>query len=217
MSAFDSSEIKLYSYYRSSCSWRVRIALRFKDIKYTYVPINLLKNEQSGAEYLTVNPNGKLPCLVVDGIPLAQSMGILEFLEENFPQNPLLPKDPIQRAFARMVALTLACDIQPLQNILALNIPAAEKPKWAHDVITDGLGKIEKMLVSHHAGVFCVGDSITFADLCLVPQIYNAKRFNVDMSLFPTVQRVYDSLMQLDIFTETAPEAMPDCPPPVTA
>ncbi len=214
MSAFESSDIKLYSYYRSSCSWRVRIALRFKDIKYEYIGVNLLKSEQNGADYLAVNPNGKLPCLVVNGAPIAQSMGILEFLEEVYPQNSLLPKDPIQRAYARMIANTFACDIQPLQNILALNIPAADKPKWAHDIIANGLVKVEKMLETH-AGVFCVGDEISFADLCLVPQIYNAKRFSVDLSVFPTVLRVYEHCMTLDLFNETAPESMPDCPPPV--
>lgn len=213
MSAFESNDIKLYSYYRSSCSWRVRIALKFKDINYQYIGVNLLKNEQKGEEYLAVNPNGKLPCLVIDGVPISQSMGILEFLEETHPTNPLLPKDPIQRATARMIALTFACDIQPLQNILALNIPAAEKPKWAHDIIKDGLTKVEKML-EQHAGLYCVGDNVTLADICMVPQIYNAKRFNVDMTLFPIVQRVHDALMLLPAFSETIPEKMPDCPPP---
>jgi maleylacetoacetate isomerase len=191
----------------------VRIALRFKDIKYEYVPVNLLKTEQSSSDYLAVNPNGKLPCLVVNGAQISQSIGILEYLEETFPQNSLLPKDPLQRAYARMIALTFACDIQPLQNILALNIPASEKPKWAHDVIRDGLVKVEKML-EIHAGLYCVGDSVTFADLCLVPQIYNAKRFSVDLTPFPLVQKVYDACMLLDIFTESAPEAMSDCPLP---
>ncbi len=113
-----------------------------------------------------------------------------------------------------MVANTFACDIQPLQNVLGLNVPVEGRTKWAHDVIQGGLVKVEKML-EVHAGVFCVGDAVSFADICLVPQIYNAKRFAVELSVFPTVMRVYEACMQLDIFTETAPESMPDCPPPV--
>ncbi len=188
------------------------MSLYFKGIEYEYKPINLLKGEQRSEEYKLVNPNGKLPCLVVGGVPISQSVSILEYLEEVYPEKPLLPQDPLQRAIVRMITQTIVSDIQPLQNTLALDIPVEKRQDWSHKIIKEGFERLEIML-NAHAGIYCVGDTVTLADVALVPQIYNAKRFSVDLSPTPTLLRIYESLMLLDMFLETAPEKMIDCPP----
>ena len=212
MSSFEGVDFKLYGFYRSSCSWRVRTALKLKGIKYEYFPINIQKGESRTPEFLAINPNGKVPCLVINGIPVSQSLAILEYLEENFPSVPLLPTDPVQRALSRMIAATIACEIQPLQNpFMTFGFDAEGHAQHCHDVIAAGLGRVEKMLETH-SGVFSVGDTLSYADLFLVPQVYNAKRFNVDLSTMPNIMRVRDHCLTLDVFKETQPEMMIDCP-----
>lgn len=186
--------------------------MKLKGIRYEYFPINIQKGESRTPEFLAINPNGKVPCLVINGTPVSQSMAILEFLEENFPSYPLLPKDPVQRALSRMIAATIACEIQPLQNpFMTFGYDAEGHTKHCHDVIEAGLMRVEKMLESS-SGIFSVGDALSFADLFLVPQVYNAKRFDVNMTPMPNIMRVRDHCLTLDAFKETQPEAMVDCP-----
>ena len=162
------------------------MSLHYKGIEYEYIPVNLLKAEQRDTEYKSVNPNAKLPTLMIGDLKLSQSMGILEYLEEAYPEKPLLPSDPVQRAIVRMIAHTLACDIQPVQNVLGLDIPVEARQSWAHKVISEGFRRLEPLL-AEHAGLYCVGDQLSLADLCLVPQVYNAKRFSVDLTATPTL------------------------------
>ena len=213
--------LKLYGYFRSSASWRVRIALKFKGLEYEYQPVSLIKD---GGEHLTdtyraVNPLQAVPTLVVDGKPLSESLAIIEYLEETHPEPALLPRDAFARAQARRIAEAINAGIQPLQNLRVLrkldidyNAGDAGKKAWAAHFNLVGLRALER-LVSESAGRFCVGDSVTVADLCLVPQLYGARRFGVDVSAFPTLLRIESELMQLPAFADAVPGRQPDCPP----
>ncbi|XP_066934808.1 maleylacetoacetate isomerase-like [Clytia hemisphaerica] len=204
----------LYSYFRSSCSWRVRIALALKNIKYEYKPINLLKSEQQSDEYKLINPSGSVPCLVTKGHTLTQSQAIMEYLDEVYPDgHALLPKDdPIKRATVRKLSNVIAADIQPVQNLRILKKVGSEtKMEWGHWAIHCGFVVLEKML-AETAGKYCFGDEITMVDCCLAPQVYNANRFKVDMSEFPIISRVNEELMKHDAFLTSRPEAQSDCP-----
>ncbi|KAJ3412361.1 Glutathione S-transferase zeta-1 [Chytridiales sp. JEL 0842] len=189
------------------------LSLLHKGIDFEYRPINLLKNEQNAVEYKQqVNPNGSVPALVWNGDILTQSLAILEFLEEVHPEQPLLPKDPILRAKVRSIAALIACDIQPVQNLAVLNKIeklGGVKSEWGSEVITKGFVVLEKVL-ERTAGKYCVGDQLTIADLCLVPQCYNAGRFNVDMAPFPTIARINEELGKMDLFKKAHPSAQPD-------
>ena len=207
------TELKLYSYWRSSCSWRVRISLHYKGLEYQYIPVNLLKAEQKAEEYKEVNPNGKLPTLMIGDFALSQSGAILEYLEEVYPEKSLLPADPLQRATVRMIANMIGCDITPLQNVLGIDIPTERRQPWAHKVISEGFLRLEPVLAKY-AGMYCVGDELTLADLYLVPQVYNAKRFSVDLTATPTLLRVYESLMLVECINSAAPEHMMDAQAP---
>ncbi|TYZ67661.1 hypothetical protein PybrP1_008282 [[Pythium] brassicae (nom. inval.)] len=190
----------LYSYWRSSCSWRVRLALAWKRVPYTVKPVHLL---QSGGEhfleqYTKLNPNQRLPTLVIDGHALSQSGAILEYLEETRPQQPLLPADPYRRALVRNVCGLIGSDTQPIQNLAVLTKvaeaaaaedKAAAKTEWARYWIDRGFTALEQELALS-AGTYCVGDDVTLADVYLVPQVYNAHRFSVDMRKFPTIARM---------------------------
>lgn len=202
----------LYSYFRSSCSWRVRIGLAIKGIEYDYKPVNLLKGEQLGDAYLAVNPSGQVPTLDIDGLKLTQSLAILEYLEETRQGTPLLPKDPKQRAIVRQISEVIASGIQPNQNLSILKLVGDDRKKqWGHDIIAKGFRSLETLLETS-AGKYCVGDEVTMADLCLVPQVYNANRFQVDMSKFPIIARVNAALLELDTFKASDPIKMADCP-----
>ncbi|XP_077995663.1 maleylacetoacetate isomerase-like isoform X2 [Glandiceps talaboti] len=202
----------LYSYFRSSCSWRVRTALALKGIEYETKGVNLLKSEQLSDNYSGANPMQQVPTLDIDGHKLTQSLAILEYLEETRPDPPLLPKDPAERAVTRQISETIASGIQPIQNLAVLKYVGDEKKaEWGRYWIDRGFQGLEKMLVNT-AGKYCVGDQVTMADLCLVPQIYNANRFKVDMSQFPTISRINDALSQLDAFKTSHPSNQPDCP-----
>lgn len=205
---------KLYSYWRSSCSWRVRIALAIKGVQYDTVAVHLVKDggQQHDDEFKEKNPMAQIPVLVYDGASLSQSMAIIEFLEEQHPKPSLLPANSVDRAKARAIAETIASGIQPLQNLSVLQkIGSEKKMGWAHDVIDAGLAAVEKM-VSGTAGTYCVGDSVTIADLCLIPQIYNATRFKVDISKYPTLVKIQEACEQLDAFKVSHPNVQPDCP-----
>ncbi|KAL7753399.1 hypothetical protein RI367_001174 [Sorochytrium milnesiophthora] len=215
----------LYTYWRSSCSWRVRIALNLKNIQYEPSYVNLVKSEQTSDAYKAVNPSQSIPALKIDGHTLTQSMAILEYLEETRPEAPLLPKDPAQRALVRSIAHAIAGDIQPLQNMRVQVLhgkkvaeasngaldAAAVREEWTRHWISLVFTGIEKTL-QKSAGKYCVGDNVTLADVCLVPQMYGAKRVNVDMSAFPTIQRVHDALVQLDAFVRADADHQGDNP-----
>jgi len=217
-----SSTVTLYSYWRSSCSWRVRIALAMKEIQYDYVAVHLLNNggEQLAENYATKNPSRELPTLEIDGLCLAQSVPIIEYLEETRSNGPhLLPSDPAQRAVVRRVSEIIASGIQPVQNlrvlkyVMAKHEEPAEKTKqklaWGKHWITDGFVALEAVLADT-AGTCCVGDEVTMADCCLVPQVYNANRFGCDMTKFPIITKINEHLCQLSPFIAAHPSKQPD-------
>ncbi|XP_076326388.1 maleylacetoacetate isomerase-like isoform X2 [Tachypleus tridentatus] len=211
-----SSKPILYSYFRSSCSWRVRIALALKGIEYEYRPVNLIKagGEQHLEDFRKLNPLEKVPALVINGHTLTQSLAIINYLDEEYPQNKLLPVDPLMKAQVNIVADTIACDIQPIQNLVVLQYVGDEKKaEWGKYWITKGFTGLEKLLLTT-AGKYCVGDSVTLADLCLVPQVYNANRFKVDMTQFPLISRINHALCQLEAFQISHPANQPDSPQP---
>jgi len=203
----------LYSYFRSSCSWRIRIALALKKIDYEYRPINLLKSEQLSPEYLAICPTGKVPALTIDGKTIYESLAILEYLDEARPDTVrLLPADPFLRTQARSLSLEVVAGIQPLQNMAVLKAIGEDKrDEWAVRWIRDGFKAIEKQL-ANTAGKYCVGDDVTIADICLVPQVYNALRFKVSLDDFPIIRRVNEDLLKLDAFQVSAPHCQPDTP-----
>jgi maleylacetoacetate isomerase len=204
----------LYGYWRSSASWRIRIALELKKIPYEYKAINLAKQEDSSPEYLAVNPAGTVPTFIDNGFVIRESMAALEYLDEMYPQASYIPRDPQARARVREISLRIVAGTHPLQNNVILSkverLAGAEaKANWAVDIIGAGLCNVED-IIKETAGRYCVGDELTMADLCLVPQAYNAARFGVDLSVLPTVSRVLDALRGLEAFANTVPEAMPD-------
>lgn len=205
----------LYSYFRSSCSWRVRIALALKNIDYEIVAINLIKDggQQFSKEFQALNPMKQVPALKIDGITLSQSLAIIEYLEETRPTPRLLPQDPKKRAQVRMISDLLASGIQPLQNLSVLNQVGKENQlTWAQRVIAPGFNALEQILQST-AGKYCMGDEVSMADLCLVPQVANAERYKVDLSPYPTISRINKSLLALEAFQVSHPSRQPDTPP----
>lgn len=191
----------LYSYYRSSCSWRVRLALEIKGIPYTMVQINLLENDQNGDEYLIINPGGVVPALVLEnGIVLTQSVAIMEYLEESHVQTtPLLSDDPLKRALVRQLVQVIASDCQPLQNLhvlrkisfmMNLESDAEARLVWGCSFIEKALQTYQK-LISNSRGLFSVGDSVSMADCCLIPQLYSARRFGINVEMeFPVLAEI---------------------------
>ncbi|XP_069807065.1 maleylacetoacetate isomerase isoform X2 [Dendropsophus ebraccatus] len=206
----------LFSYFRSSCSWRVRIALTLKGIEYEQRPVNLIQagGQQLTDEYRRVNPMQQVPALRIDGVTLSQSLAIIEYLEETRPQPPLLPRDPIKRGQCRMISDLIASGIQPLQNLGVLQRVGDGKLEWAQHFISKGFQALE-LLLQDTAGRYCVGDEVTMADLCLVPQVANADRFQVALGQFPTISRINQALLQLEAFQVTHPSRQPDTPPDV--
>ncbi len=212
--------MKLYSYFRSSASFRVRIALNLKNLPYDYLPVHLLRSggEQFKPEYRRLNHDAVVPTLVDGEDVLRQSLAIVEYLDETHPAPPLLPGSPSDRARVRAIALQLACDIHPLNNLRVLKylkhtvgIDDDVKNAWYQHWISAGFAALEEHLVDdERTGAFCFRDTPTLADLCLVPQVFNAHRFDVDMSGFPTIRRIYDHAMQLAEFADAAPGAQPD-------
>lgn len=202
----------LHSYFRSSCSWRVRTAFALKGIDYEYKAVNLLKKEQLSDAYLAVNPMGQVPALKIDGVLMTQSLPIIEYLEETRPDVPLLPQDPIQRCLVRQITEMINAGMQPLQNLGLIRFVGADrKLELGNTFITQGFVALEKTLASS-AGKYCVGDDVTMADVFLVPQVYNAGRFEVDMTAFPIISRINDALSELDAFKVSHPSKQPDCP-----
>jgi maleylacetoacetate isomerase len=209
--------LKLYTYFRSSAAFRVRIALNLKGLAYRPEFVHLAKGEHRKPEYAALNPQGLVPALDVDGRLLTQSLAILEYLEETHPQPPLLPSEAFGRARVRSLALLIACEIHPLNNLrtlrhlkLALGQTDEQVNTWYRHWIADGLAKLEAELGVPATGRFCHGDAPGMADCCLVPQIFNAKRYQCDLAPYPTAMRVFDACMQLDAFARAQPDKQPD-------
>jgi maleylpyruvate isomerase len=212
--------MKLYSYFRSSASYRVRIALNLKNLPYDYAPVHLLREggEQLKPEYRKLNPDAVVPTFIDGEHVLQQSLAIIEYLEETHPEPPLLPKAPADRAYVRSVALQMACEIHPLNNLRVLKylkhtVGADEETKnaWYQHWIEAGFETLEAHLAGDpRTGKLCFGDTPTLADACLVPQVFNAQRFKVDVTRFPTIQRIHDYASQLDAFARAAPGVQPD-------
>lgn len=208
--------MKLHGYFRSSAAYRVRIALNLKGLATEHLPHHLRKGEQCAPGYLAINPQGLVPALEDDaGAVLTQSVAIIEWLDETHPNPPLLPKDPLQRAKVRAFALAIACDTHPVQNLKVLarlrelGLPEEKVQDWAAWVNREGLSACET-LISAEPGPFCFGDAPTLADLCLVPQFANARRFGVDVAVYPRLLKAEAAAKALAAFADAAPEKQPD-------
>lgn len=215
------AKLTLYTYWRSSASHRVRIALGYKGLAYEPVYVNLLEGEQRRDEYRRVNPMGYLPCLVVDGVKFVESTAILELLEELHPDPPLLPKKPEDRARVRALVQIVNAGIQPLQNLTVLDRIGDDKDRrleWLRHFITRGLGAWES-LASRFAeetgskGPYAYGETFTSADALLIPQLYAARRFGIDLSPYPTILRVDEATRDLPFVKAAHPDAQPDAKP----
>jgi len=212
--------MKLYNYFRSSASYRVRIALNLKGLTYEYVPIHLRRGggEQYAPSYKALNPQGIIPTLEDNGRVLTQSLAILEYLDECYPEPPLLPRDPVDRATVRGMALAIACEVHPLQNLRVLNYlqntlhhNEEEVQAWSRHWVSLGLTALEHMVTSvPNRGDFCFGKTPSLADLCLVPQFVNARRFGCDLSTCPTLVQIDATCRMLPAFAQAAPESQPD-------
>ena len=211
--------LTLHSYWRATAPYRVRIGLNLKGLPYDYVPVNLLKGEQHAPDYVaTRNAQHLTPALEVDGQVLTQSLAILEWLEETHPAPPLLPKAPFARATVRAMAALVACDIHPLNNLRVLQyltqelgVSGAQKDAWYAHWVALGLQAVEDSLArSPDTGRFCHGDTPGLADCCLVPQVFNARRFNCALDAYPTITRIVAACEQLPAFQQAAPSAQPD-------
>jgi maleylpyruvate isomerase len=209
--------VKLYTYFRSSAAFRVRIALNLKGLAYDPVFIHLAKGEHRKPQYANVYPQALLPTLVDEGEALSQSLAIIEYLDETHPKPPLLPKDALGRARVRSLSLLIACEIHPLNNLRVLQYLKRHLAQneeqintWYRHWIADGLLKLEAELARPGTGKLCHGDTPTMADCCLVPQVFNAKRYNSDLAPYPTVMRVFDACMKLEAFDRAQPSKQPD-------
>ncbi|MFG0381675.1 maleylacetoacetate isomerase [Pseudomonas sp. zbq_18] len=216
-----STELTLYGYWRSSAAYRVRIALGLKGLAYRQVAVHLVKDggQQHGAEYQALNPQELVPLLVDEangGVRIAQSLAILEYLDEVFPVPALLPADPAQRAQVRALALHIACDIHPLNNLRVLQYLSAElgasdeaKNAWYRHWVEKGLAAVEQGLAVFGGGL-SLGNRPGYLEACVIPQLYNARRFNCSLEAFPCLLEMEDRCLALDAFKAAAPEAQPD-------
>lgn len=212
--------LELYTYWRSSASYRVRIALNLKSLPYVTHAVDLLKagGEQFGAQYRAVNPQGRVPTLVHDGQRISQSLAIIEYLDETFPGTRLIPKDPLDRARVRMLSQIIACDIQPLQNTSTtrylkeqLHLDDRKVSEWLREWITRGLDAFNAQLERDHlSGKFCHGDSPTMADCCLVPQMFAADRFGIPATRYPRLALIAENCSALAAFQHAHPARQTD-------
>lgn len=212
--------MKLYGYYRSSAAYRVRIALGLKGLTFENIPVNLVPgvSEQKSDTYRAVNPQGRVPFYEDGAVAISQSPAILEYLEETYPDVPLLPNGTADRAVVRQLASLVGCDIHPLNNLSVLQTlkhdlkaDQAVVDAWYRKWIVEGFEALE-VLLAKSAGKFCFGDTPTLADIYLVPQVWNARRFNVPLDAFPTIVRVDETCNEMDAFIAAAPENQPDAP-----
>jgi maleylacetoacetate isomerase len=210
-------KLELYTFFRSSASYRVRIALALKGLEAEQKVVWLPGGEQLGDDFRAVNPQQFVPTLVVDGQVLTQSLAIMEYLDEVHPAPMLLPRDPIGRARVRSLAQLIACEIHPLNNLRVLKYlkgplgqPQSVVDSWYRHWVSEGLAAFERQLGDGGSGAYCHGDTVTMADVCLVPQIFNARRVDTDLSPFPATMRIFDDLMRLDAFDRTQPMKQPE-------
>ncbi|HEY7759222.1 MAG TPA: maleylacetoacetate isomerase [Burkholderiales bacterium] len=210
--------MKLYTYFRSSAAYRVRIALALKGLTYDAVRVHLMKGEQYGAEYSAINPQNLVPVLEDEGQRVYQSLAILQYIDETWPQPPLQPADRFGRARVRSLALLIACEIHPLNNPRVLNyltgklgVSEEQKLEWYHHWIKTGFSALEKRLAGEsQTGRYCHGEVPGLADCALVPQMANALRFKVDLAEFPAIRRINAACLELEAFQKAAPENQPD-------
>lgn len=210
--------MKLYTFFRSSAAFRVRIALNVKGLAYESIGKAFAKNEHRAPDYLALNPQGLLPALAIDGEVLSQSLAIIEYLDETHPLPKLLPTSAIARAHVRSMAMAIACDIHPLNNLRVLNYlkgPLQQDEEtvntWYRHWITSGFAGLEAQARQHSVNQrFMYADSVTMADICLVPQMFNARRFKTDLSAFPTLVAISRHLETLPAFADARPDAQPD-------
>ena len=203
---------RLFDYFRSSASYRVRIALNLKGVDYDSVPVNLVEGGQKGPDYRAINPQGLIPALEIDGRTLVQSLAIVDYLEATRPDPPLLPADPADCAHVRALALIVACDIHPLNNLRVLKYlsgpldrPQEARDDWYRHWVSEGFAALEAM-AAPRSGRFLFGDSPTLADLCLVPQMFNARRLETPLEAYPTLVRADAEANRLDAFAAAHPE-----------
>ena len=208
--------MELFSYFRSSASYRVRIALALKGLHYTYRPVHLVKNEQLQESFAAVSASRLVPLLQDGDTMLTQSLAIIEYLDETHPSPPLLPAAPLERARVRALALDIACEVHPLNNLRVLRylvrdlkLAEDDKNRWVRHWVESGLEVVERQLAAQPAP-FCHGQTPTIADCVLVPQIFNARRFDCTLDHVPHVMRVYEHCLELDAFACTRPDACPD-------
>lgn len=209
--------LKLYTYFRSSAAFRVRIALNFKGLAYEPLFVSLVKDEHRLPAYQALNPQALVPALVDGEQVVSQSLAIIEYLEETQPGPKLLPADALQRARVRSLSMLVAAEIHPLNNMRVLKYlrgpmaqPEAAVNTWYRHWVAEGLAAFERELAAQPGNRFSVGDAVSLADVCLVPQIFNAKRFETDLSPYPAVMRVFDACMALEAFQNAQPSAQPD-------
>jgi maleylacetoacetate isomerase len=212
--------MQLYTYYRSSTAYRVRIALNLKSLPYEPTYISLPKMQHRDAAYLDVNPQGLVPAITIGGRTVAQSLAIIELLDELHPEPRLIPSDPWQRAYVRSLSQIIACDIHPLNNVrvlkyleMAIGADAERRQAWYEHWIAEGLAAFEAELGgSRYAGRFCCGDAPTMADVCLVPQVFNARRFRCPLDPYPRLMRIYEACAALPAVQAAHPGRQADAP-----
>jgi maleylacetoacetate isomerase/maleylpyruvate isomerase len=214
--------LTLFTYWRSSTAYRARIALNLKGLAYEAAVVSIARREHRAADYLAVNPQGLVPALVEDGRVVTQSLAILEYLDERTPVPPLLPAGLHERAYVRALSHLVACEIHPLNNVRVLRYleeelgaDAPARSAWYRRWIAEGLAGFEALLArSRMAGACCFGDAPTMADVCLVPQIYNARRFDCPLDAYPLAMAIAERCARLEPFARAAPETQPDAPAP---
>jgi maleylacetoacetate isomerase len=212
--------MKLYNYFRSSASFRVRIAMNLKGLSYEYLSVHLARGDHKLPAYADVSADRLVPMLEVDGERLSQSLAIIEYLDETHPQPPLLPSDALGRARVRALAQSIACEIHPLNNLRVLKYLTRElqvsedaKNTWYRHWVREGLEAFERQLAQGPASTFCYGHTPTLADCCLVPQIFNGQRFKVNFDGLPLTMAAFDACMKLEAFQRAQPSACPDNEP----
>ena len=209
--------MKLYNYFRSSASFRVRIALQLKGLSYEYVPVHIARGDHKLPAYAGISADQLVPALETDGHVLSQSMAIIEYLDETHPQPPLLPADPLGRARVRALAQSIACEIHPLNNLRVLKylvrdlkVDEEAKNTWYRHWVREGLEAFERQLAQGPSSTYCHGNTPTLADCCLVPQIFNGQRFKVNFDGLPRTMAAFEACMKLEAFQRAQPSACPD-------
>lgn len=209
--------MKLHNYFRSSASFRVRIALNLKGLDYDYIPVHLARGDHLKGPFAAISADKLVPMLEDEGERFSQSMAIIEYLDETHPEPPLLPHDPVGRARVRALAESIACEIHPLNNLRVLKylvrelkLDDAAKNAWYRHWVRLGLEAFERQLHQLPAGIYCYGNTPTLADCCLVPQIFNAQRFECDLGELPRTMAVFEACMQHDAFRSAQPSSCPD-------